>query len=89
MLPLVIIGTTTGVLVNLMFPPIVLSICLSALLLFLTYGSTKNAIKLYKKETLLMKQKIEMPIEKIDRAKLDKEKFIPDIRAINLEPEGA
>jgi hypothetical protein len=30
-----------------------------------------------------------MPIEKIDRAKLDKDKFIPDIRAINLEPEGA
>lgn len=29
-----------------------------------------------------------MPIEKIDRAKLDKDKFIPDIRAINLEPEG-
>lgn len=54
MLPLVIIGTTTGVLVNLMFPPIVLSICLSALLLFLTYGSTKSAIKLYNKETLLM-----------------------------------
>jgi len=30
---------------------------------------------------------MEMPIEKIDRAKLDKEKFIPDIRQINLEPE--
>ena len=30
---------------------------------------------------------MEMPIEKIDRAKLDKDKYIPDIRQINLEPE--
>lgn len=55
MLPLVIIGTTTGVLINLSFPPIVLSILLALLLFYLSIGSTKTAIKLYKKETLLMK----------------------------------
>ncbi len=37
MLPLVIVGSATGVLVNLRLPPVLLSACLTVLLLFLTY----------------------------------------------------
>ena len=37
MLPLVIVGSATGVLVNLSLPPVILSACLTVLLLFLTY----------------------------------------------------
>jgi uncharacterized membrane protein YfcA len=43
MLPLVIIGTTTGVIVNLAFPPIILSTLLGLLLLFLTWSSVGKA----------------------------------------------
>jgi uncharacterized membrane protein YfcA len=54
MLPLVIVGSATGVLVNLALPPIVLSTILTLLLVVLTIQSTGNAIKLYKKESAVM-----------------------------------
>jgi len=54
MLPLVLVGSATGVLVNLWLPPILLSSMLTLLLLVLTIQSTGNAVKLYRKETLLL-----------------------------------
>lgn len=55
MLPLVIVGSTTGVLVNLIFPPALLSFCLASLLFFLTISSFKMARKKYKEETIALR----------------------------------
>ena len=63
MMPLVLVGSFTGVLINIMLPGLLLAIVLTLLLLFLSVQSLRNAIKMYKKETLMEK-------EKIDHAKL-------------------
>ena len=54
MLPLVLVGSFTGVLVNIVLPPIILSSILTLLLAYLTWTSYKSACKIWKKETELM-----------------------------------
>ena len=51
MLPLVIVGSVSGVLINVAVPPVYLSAALSFLLVFLVYQSTKSGMKIYKRET--------------------------------------
>lgn len=70
---------------------------LSALLLFLTFQSTKSAVTLYKRETLALQEAAKfalqntdeekklIPILAYDRARLEKEHYIPDIRYIRDE----
>jgi uncharacterized membrane protein YfcA len=52
MLPLVLVGSFTGVLVNIMLPPLILSGILTLLLIYLTWSSYKSAIKIWRKETV-------------------------------------
>jgi uncharacterized membrane protein YfcA len=52
MLPLVLVGSFTGVLVNIMLPPLILSGILTLLLIYLTWTSYKSAIKIWRKETV-------------------------------------
>lgn len=97
MLPLVIVGSATGVLVNLSMPPILLSTMLAALLLILTVQSTRSAVNLYRRETVTLQEaarfellntddeKKLIPILAYDRAKLEKDHYIPDIRYIRDE----
>ena len=56
MFPLVLTGTTIGVLVNLSFPPIILNACLCIILLILGIQSIFAAKKRYDKETRDMKE---------------------------------
>jgi uncharacterized membrane protein YfcA len=51
MLPLVLVGAFTGVLVNIILPPIILSTILTLLLIYLTFTSLQSAIRIWKKET--------------------------------------
>jgi uncharacterized membrane protein YfcA len=51
MLPLVLMGSFLGVLVNIMTPNIILSSFLTLILIVLAFRSWLNANKLYKKET--------------------------------------
>ena len=51
MLPTVLVGSVTGVFFNLLLPAIILQICLTLLLLFLTIQSGCKAKQIYKKES--------------------------------------
>jgi uncharacterized membrane protein YfcA len=51
MLPLVLVGSFTGVLVNIVLPPIILSSILTLLLIYLTLTSFRSALKIWRKET--------------------------------------
>ena len=52
MLPLVLVGSFTGVLVNIILPPLILSSILTLLLIYLTWTSYRSAIKIWRKETV-------------------------------------
>lgn len=51
MMPLVLVGSFVGVLVNIMLPPVILSSILTAILLMLTAQSFYKAMQIYRKET--------------------------------------
>lgn len=51
MMPLVLMGSFLGVLVNIMLPPILLSSFLTVILLMLTSQSLFKGIQIYNKET--------------------------------------
>lgn len=55
MMPLVLVGSFVGVLVNLVLPPIMLCIILTIILLGLTYQSWHKAKEIYKKENAHLK----------------------------------
>lgn len=57
MMPLVLVGSFVGVLVNIMLPPILLSSILTVILLLLTAQSFFKGRQIYKKETQAQKQK--------------------------------
>lgn len=52
MMPMVLVGSFVGVLINIMLPDFVLSIILTVLLLGLAIQSLKKGVQLYKKETI-------------------------------------
>ena len=101
MLPLVLVGAFTGVLVNIVLPPIILSTILTLLLLYLTFTSLQSAIKIWRKETeQILKEEKELEedpylkrkqtlhaIEDYDRDRLEREKFMPDVRYLHEERE--
>jgi hypothetical protein len=101
MLPLVLVGAFTGVLVNLILPPIILNTILTVLLVYLTYTSLQSAIKIWRKETeQILKEQKELEedpflkrkqtlhaIEEYDRDRLEREKFMPDVRYLHEERE--
>ena len=57
MMPLVLVGSYIGVLVNIMLPPILLSAILTVILLLLTAQSFFKGMQIYRKETVLIKRK--------------------------------
>jgi len=57
MLPLVILGSFVGVIINIVLPPVVLSIILFILLVALTLQAGCNAAIIWRKETKLLKRK--------------------------------
>ena len=50
MMPIVLVGSYVGAILNIVFPEAVLGIVLTVLLIFLTYNTTKKGIAMYKKE---------------------------------------
>ena len=52
MMPLVLVGSFVGVLVNIMLPPVLLSLFLTIILILLTAQSLKKGVQIYKKETI-------------------------------------
>jgi len=54
MVPMVLVGSYIGVILNVFIPEIVLAIFLSLLLFYLTYTTTVKGIKLFKKETAVV-----------------------------------
>ena len=51
MIPMVLVGSYTGVLINVMMPEVALAILLTLLLVFLTFNTTQKGRKLWRKET--------------------------------------
>ena len=61
MMPLVLVGSFVGVLANIMLPPILLSLFLTAILILLTAQSFVKGMQIYHKESLAIeKHQIEM-----------------------------
>jgi uncharacterized membrane protein YfcA len=94
MFPLVLTGTTVGVLVNLSFPPIILNCCLCFILLILGIQSIFAAKKRYDKETKDLqnnqadiKSKGQKNLDKYYRLKTKSKYYLPDIRQLEEEPE--
>ena len=56
MMPLVLVGSFVGVLVNIMLPPVLLSLFLTIILILLTAQSLKKGVQIYKKETIVNNQ---------------------------------
>ena len=57
MLPIVMMGSMTGVPVNIMFPGLLLSMCLTVVLIFLCIQSGLKARQIYLKENFKMAQR--------------------------------
>lgn len=55
MMPLVLVGSFTGVLLNIMLPPIILSSILTVVLVLLTAQSLFKGVQIYNKETRLIR----------------------------------
>ena len=96
MFPLVMTGTTIGVLVNLSFPPVILNALLAFVLLALGVQSVFLAKKRYDTETIKIqhdkeKQEEEQKrfIEKYGGDKLKQAQYIPSLMIIDKEPEVA
>lgn len=97
MLPLVVCGGSVGVLVNLAFAPAYLTLTLTLLLIALTWQSTLKMIEIYKRETKILSSQNHQnessvkrlatiqPIVSYNKEKLDKEKYLPDIRYMRSE----
>jgi len=61
MMPLVLVGSFVGVLVNIMMPPLLLSLFLTVILLLLTAQSFSKGLQIYRRESLAIKRRqIEM-----------------------------
>ena len=58
MLPTVLVGSVCGVFFNMLFPALVLQLCLTVLLLFLSIQSGFKARAIYKKETTVIRLSI-------------------------------
>ena len=71
MLPLVVLGSFLGVLINIILPPVILSIMLTVLLVILTIQASIQAVKIFKKESIIFKQN-QTPNFKVHKAVLDK-----------------
>jgi len=54
MLPLVILGSFIGVIINIIMPPIILSIMLTMLLIVLTGQACNSAISIYRRESKML-----------------------------------
>lgn len=77
MLPLVILGSFIGVLVNIIFPPLYITLLLTILLLLLTLQAVFAAFHLYVKETKLINK------TEIRKFQADKRiRYLPDIRFV-------
>lgn len=94
MFPLVMTGTTIGVLVNLSFPPIILNALLAVVLLALGVQSIFLAKKRYDTETIKIQQDKEKQdeeqkrfIEKYGGDQLKQKQYIPALNLIHKEPE--
>jgi uncharacterized membrane protein YfcA len=81
MMPLVLVGSTSGVLIAITLPSLVLAIILTVLLFFLSIQSLRNAVKMFQKETALHRLD-EDPSMSINKSLNEKKQdvFIPDIR---------
>jgi uncharacterized membrane protein YfcA len=51
MIPMVLVGSYTGIIISTLLPDLALTVVLTILLMFLTYNTTRKAISVYKKET--------------------------------------
>lgn len=51
MIPMVLVGSYSGIIISTLLPDVVLTVVLTILLIFLTYNTTKKAFNVYKKET--------------------------------------
>lgn len=56
MMPTVLVGSFVGVLVNILMPGVVLSIILTAFLLFLSFQTLFKALQIFKKENIKRKE---------------------------------
>lgn len=66
MLPLIISGVSFGVILNIIMPDLIISLCFVGLLSYLGYGVLKKAIGMRKKETATVKEvKVELNILKV------------------------
>ena len=70
MMPMVLVGSFVGVIINLYFPAVLLCIILTLLLLFLSAQSLCKACDIFKKETISIKKKAEEE-EKEKKNKID------------------
>ena len=89
MMPLVMVGSFTGVLVNIMLPSLMLAIILTALLAFLSLQSMFKGREMYVKETKMLKDRAN-PNRSLN-AKLeqvDEEPYLPDIRHFEADHES-
>jgi uncharacterized membrane protein YfcA len=57
MLPVVMMGSMTGVLINIMFPSLILALILTAVLASLTIQASCKTKQIYRKETIRLAQK--------------------------------
>ena len=51
MLPTVLMGSVTGVFLNILLPPVILQVSMFCLLFFLAVNSTMKAVEIFKKES--------------------------------------
>lgn len=55
MLPMVLVSANVGVIFNVVFPPIIITILLTLVIAYLTYVAARKSCQLYKKENEAMK----------------------------------
>jgi uncharacterized membrane protein YfcA len=56
MIPMTLVGSYAGILINILLPELVLTVMLTFLLLFLTWTTTKKGVNLYNNETHAQKR---------------------------------
>eukprot|EP00347_Sterkiella_histriomuscorum_P009932 403339320 len=76
MLPTVMMGSLTGVFLNIIFPAIALQAILTALLIFLSLQSLMKGKDMYRKETIKFQQEAEKLKKKQDEERLMMEKIL-------------
>ena len=71
MLPTVLIGSMTGVLFNMLLPPLILQICLTVLLIVLTLQSYKKTRQIFRTESEAEIKAIELKSQRSEEFKAD------------------